>query len=262
MDEGASRKALATVYNKTLYLDELEGLLPKGQETADSILMLNALIDSWVRDALIMHEAEKKISQNLNIDKLVKDYRATLLLHNYEQFLIETKMDTNVNHVELERFYKENQGFYQLKEPVMRALFMKIPNGSPRMEEVEKWWKAASGTDILKLIEYNDKNGEVYMLNEDNWYESDRIMKHIPDSLRNFSLELENTVVKREDALYMYYLRVLELVKDNEPPPLDYIEEKAKKLIIQKRKNELIENEKNRLYQENKNQSNIKIYSK
>lgn len=259
---GDSRVALASVYNKTLYLDELEGLLPVGQNPSDSILVLNSLVESWIRDALIIHEAEKEISQNLNIDKLVRDYRSTLLLHNYEQFLIETKMDTTVSNVELERFYNSNKGFYQLKDPVVRALFMKIPNGSPRLDEVEQWWKNWSKTDVLKLIDYNDKNGEVYMLNEENWHEIEKISRHLPDSLRNFSLTMENTDIKRADALYKYYLRILEVVEDNEPPPLDYIEEKAKKLILQKRKNELIEQEKNRLYQENKNKSNVKIYSK
>ncbi len=261
-DQKSSKTPLATVYNKSLYLDDLEGMLPSEDKPADSLLMLNSIVERWVREALLMHEAEKKISQNLDLDKLVRDYRSTLVLHNYEKLLIETKMDTLISNVELQRFYEQNQGFYQLKEPVIRALFMKIPKESIGLAKVDGWWQNWNKENALKLIEYNDKNGEVYMLNEDNWYEIEKISRHLPDSLNNFNISSENTNIIRQDALYKYYLRVLEKVEDNQPPPLNYIEEKAKKLILQKRKNNLIEKEKNDLYQKNKNNSNVKIYSK
>ena len=257
-----AKQVVASVYNKSLYLSDLEGILPTASNKEDSTLILNAYVDNWVRNTLLMHEAEKNLSQNLDIDKLVKDYRATLILHNYERDLIENELDTVVSKEELATFYQENKENYKLKEPLVRALFMKIPLESEGLNFVDDWWESGKEEDLLSLIEYNDKNGEVYMLNKDDWYEIEKIQHHVPDSLGNLTvLNLQNGFIKT-DAFYKYYIRILEEIQIDQPPPMRYIEEKAKKIIVQKRKINLIDTKKQKLYKENINSSNVKIYLK
>lgn len=258
----ASKKAVATVYNKSLYLSDLEGILPAGSSKQDSSLILNAYVDNWVRNTLLMHEAEKNLSQNLDIDKLVKDYRSTLILHNYERTLIENELDTLVTRQELDKFYEENKENYKLKEPIVRALFMKIPLESTGLEFVDEWWASGTEEDLLNLIEYNDKNGEVYMLNQEKWYETESIQHYIPDSLGNISVLAPQSGFTKKDAFYKYYIRILEVIQIDQAPPIKYIEEKAKKIIVQKRKINLIDTKKQNLYRDNINSSNVKIYLK
>ncbi len=257
-----AKKVVASVYNKSLYLSDLEGILPQGSNKQDSSLILNAYVDNWVRNSLLMHEAEKNLSQNLDLDKLVKDYRSTLILHNYERDLIENDLDTLVSKEELARFYDENKENYKLKEPLVRALFMKIPLESTGLNFVDTWWASGTEEDLLNLIEYNDKNGEVYMLNKENWYEIEKIQHHVPDSLGNLNVLSPQKGFIKKDAFYKYYIRILEVIQIDQPPPMSYIEEKAKKIIVQKRKINLIDAKKQKLYKENINSSNVKIYLK
>jgi len=257
-----AKKVVASVYNKSLYLSDVEGILPAGNNNQDSSLILNAYVDNWVRNALLMHEAEKNLSQNLDIDKLVKDYRATLILHNYERDLVENELDTMVTKEELAKFYEENKENYKLKEPLVRALFMKIPLESEGLNFVDGWWESGTEEDLLNLIEYNDKNGEVYMLNQENWYEIEKIQHHIPDSLGNINVVSPQSRFIKKDAFYKYYIRILEVIQIDQTPPMRYIEEKAKKIIVQKRKINLIDSKKQKLYKENIHSSNVKIYLK
>ena len=74
---------LAKVFNKTLYLSELEGMMPTAISREDSINFINAEVERWAREAVPMQEAEKNIPSDLNIDGLVRDYRASLVRHNY-----------------------------------------------------------------------------------------------------------------------------------------------------------------------------------
>ncbi|MFN6071273.1 MAG: hypothetical protein ACK489_03305, partial [Bacteroidota bacterium] len=78
---------LARVYNKSLYIKDLEGMFPPGTSAYDSSLITNAYTQRWVREAVLLYEAENNLPKDLNIDRLVRDYRSSLVRNNYEQVL-------------------------------------------------------------------------------------------------------------------------------------------------------------------------------
>lgn len=92
--KGQDDRLLATVFNRSLYLSDLDEMIPESASKQDSTLFINAFTERWVRENVLMHEAEVNIPQDLNIDRLVRDYRASLIKHNYEQILVELEMDS------------------------------------------------------------------------------------------------------------------------------------------------------------------------
>ena len=86
-------RLLAEVYNKNLYLSELEGIVPEGVSSEDSVLMVSAFTQRWVREQLLMYEAERNIPKDLDIDELVRNYRASLVRFNFEEKIIAEKLD-------------------------------------------------------------------------------------------------------------------------------------------------------------------------
>ena len=82
-----SNKPLAAVYNKSLYLSDMEGMFNENTTKADSLQIINAYVDRWIRDNIIMTEAERNIPKDLNIDELLKKYRESLILNSYEEQL-------------------------------------------------------------------------------------------------------------------------------------------------------------------------------
>ena len=52
-------KILATVQNKSLYLSELDGMLPENTSSEDSVKIINAYVERWIRKSLLMQEAEE-----------------------------------------------------------------------------------------------------------------------------------------------------------------------------------------------------------
>ena len=254
------RKLLAQVHNKQLYADDLEGILPEQYKPEDSIMMHNAYIENWLRDAVLMHQAEQKIAQNIDIDKLVKDYRSTLILHNYEEIIIETQLDSVITDAEINAFYEANKDSYQLKKPLARLWYMKIPINATEINQVEKWWQSEDMDDRLNLIEYCAQYAEVYYLNKEDWHEIDKIKGTIPTNLvpqRTFTQA--GADITRSDEQYKYYLRVLQLIEKNEAPPIDYIEEKARQVILQRRKSKLLATHREKLYEKEIN--NVKVFT-
>jgi hypothetical protein len=81
---GKEGKPIASIYDKVLYYEEVEPLFPENLNAQDSSAFIHSYIDKWLRDQVIIIEAEKYVAQDINIDRLVDNYRASLLTYNYE----------------------------------------------------------------------------------------------------------------------------------------------------------------------------------
>ena len=258
--EGKKKQLLAKVYNKQLYASDLEDILPEAYKPEDSVMIYNAYIENWLRDAVLMHEAEQKISKNINIDKLVQDYRSTLILHNYEQVIVQSELDSVISQEEIQRFYENNKDNYQLESPLLRVQFMKIPIDANELDMVDKWIDSEDLDDKVNLIEYCNTFAEIFYLNGEEWHELDKIKGHIPTNLfPNGTFTQVGNYNKREDDRYKYYLRTLEIIPKNEAPPIDYIENKAKQVILQRRKSQLLDEHREKLY--DKEIENVKVFT-
>jgi len=101
---------------------------------------------------------------------------------------------------------------------------------------------------------------EVFYLNDDEWHELDKIKGHIPTNLfLNSTFSQAGNYIKRKDDRYKYYLRTLENIPKNEAPPIDYIEKKARQVILQRRKSQLLEEHREKLYE--KEIKNVKVFT-
>ncbi len=251
---------LAKVYNKTLFVSDLDGMIPAGTVGQDSVMFLRSLIEKWVRESLLMHEAERNIPQDIDIDELVRDYRASLVRHNYEQILVELQLDSIVSDQELSSFYEKNKDQYQLTSPILRCYFIKVSLNAPELEDLEDWWESDQEEDYIKMVDYANKHAEIYMLNDSLWYKLDEISNQLPKgTLTSKNLKSGKDLDKKEDD-YRYFVKVIEAVDEKKLAPLSYIQEQISKLILHKRKIELIESKKEEIYDRESMRNNVKVY--
>jgi hypothetical protein len=251
-------KLLAQVYNKNLYLSELEGVVPEGTTPGDSVLLVSAYTQRWVHEQLLMYEAERNIPKDLNIDKLVRDYRASLVRYNFEEQLIAQKLDSTVNEVELKNFYENNKDQFQLESTILKCQLLKVPASAPQ-SELNKLWYGRSDLDAAKLVSFAKQWAALALLDKNKWYKLDEIAAFLPKG----TLNTDNVGSRREGTLsdgdYRYYYRVLENVQGKTTAPFDYVREQASKVILHRRKQELLEKWKEDLYQKELRRENIKI---
>jgi len=249
---------LAKVYNKSLYLSQLEGIVPEGTTTGDSVLMVTAYTQRWVREQLLMYEAERNIPKDLNIDKLVRDYRASLVRFNFEQQIIAEKLDSTVSEAELKTFYENNKDQFQLENTILKFQLLKLPPNAPQ-NELNKLWYSRSASDEAKLRSYAKQWAALALLDTEKWYKLDEVAALLPKG----TLSSDNVGSRREGTLsdgdFRYYYRVVESVKGKETAPFEYVKEQASKVILHKRKQQLLEKWKEDLYQKELRRENIQI---
>jgi hypothetical protein len=255
-----SERLLAKVHNKTLHLKDLDGMFPEGMTGRDSTLIINAYVNRWIRETLLLHEAERNIPKDLNIDKLVRDYRASLIRDHYERILVETGLDSTISQAELLDFYEKHKEQYQLETPIIRCYFIKTPANAPNLDNLRRWWNNPSGDNYQQLIAYCNVYAAAHHLEDSTWHKVDEVGMLLPSGV----LSADNVSNKREITLregdFQYFLRIFEVKNRKEIAPLGYIEDQARKVILHKRKIELLEEKKDHMYELALRRSNVELF--
>ncbi len=253
-------RLLAKVYDKPLYLSDMDGMIPEGMSSEDSALIINAFVRSWVREAALLREAERNIPSGLDIDKLVQDYRASLIKHNYENIAVDKLLDSTVTQNQLAAFYEKNKEQYQLETPIIRCYFIKAPRNAPQLSRAQEWWNGNTAADSTALANWCNANAVIHHLQSNIWYKVEDIGAYMPQG----SLTVDNVKTRRDfvqrDENFIYFFKVLELVSKKEIAPLSYIEDQARKVILHKRKTQLLEELKDKIYNEAMNKKQVTIF--
>lgn len=252
-------RLLAKVYNKSLYFSEIADMIPPSVNPADSAIMVSAYIQRWVYDQLLMYEAERSIPKDLNIDKLVRDYRASLVRFNFEQQIISEKLDSLVQETEIRDFYEKNIEQFQLESTILKCIFLKLPLNAPQTE-MNRYWYGKSPADFAKLKDFAQKWAVVSILDKEKWCKLEELAALLPKG----TLTPENVQSRREGSLsdgdYRYYYRLLETAQGKSPAPYDYAREQAMTIILHQRKQQLIEMWKKNLYEKELRRNNVILY--
>lgn len=251
---------LARVHDHVLLLSDLDGLFNENTTPEDSMAIIQTFRDRWIREALILHQAEENKPDNLDIEALVRNYRESLLKNAYEQVVVEAELDSVISPAELLAFYEKNKEQYELETPIIRCHFIKVPLPLAREDSLRFWWNNTNEQNLEKLTSYCQQNNGTYILNDSIWTRLEEVAIELPKG----SLTADNVGAKRDfqqlGEEYQYFLRVFEVRNRREIAPLAFIEEQARKVILHSRKIKLLQNKKEELYKLELRRNNIEIF--
>ncbi|MBP7273488.1 MAG: hypothetical protein KA974_06580 [Saprospiraceae bacterium] len=253
---------LATVYNQKLYLSELQkkGILNKDISAEDSAVVLNNYVERWVRDALIMQRAESNIPKDLNIDELVRDYRASLVRYNYQKVLIEQLTDKKITPEQLQTYYDQNKEQLRLQDAMVRAYYIKVPRSAPDTEQLKKWWSNRKD-NMSKIAAYCNQYANKFMLVDTVWYQQQDIIGLFPKGALSAGNIADGREFTQKDDDFYYFLKCIEVIPNKDIPPLSAVQDKVEKLILHKRQSEIITQKTEELYELETKRNNVKIYT-
>ncbi len=254
-----NEEPLAIVFDKYLYPSDVKGIVGQDISPKDSAVIMSNYVENWAKDQLILSIAEQNIDEALGIDKLVEDYRKSLVRHNYEQALVNQRLDSVVTNDQIARFYSQAQSQYQLDESIIRCYFIKVKNQAPEQEDLKAWWKEKDEDDWVNMVDYARKYADKYILDDSTWVRIDDLADKYPNgSFDKTKLKAGlSQIMEKED--FTYYFKVKDLVESGEIAPLSFVRSKIIKVILHKRKLELLDNMTEELYKRELNKKNVKI---
>ena len=262
-EKAPNRIAIARANNAYLYLDNIRDIVPIGTSTKDSLELLNKHIDNWLHETLVIQKAEDNLTdEQKNVETQLQDYRNSLITYTYEKELVKQKLDTLVTNEEIEKYYDTNQGNFELKDNIIKVIYVKVNKKAPGLNELRKWYKSDNIKDRERLADYCHQFAENFYLNDNSWLLFDDLLKEIPIQAYNKELFLQNNrFVEVNDSTNSYFLNIKGFKIRNSRSPLSFEIENIKNIILNKRKLQLITKMKEDIYNDAANSNKIEIYT-
>ena len=242
---------LVEVSGEFLYKEDLQAALPLNISKDDSVLFAEHYIRNWIEDALLFDKAEGNIPDNDKISKLVENYRRALIMHTYQEELVNQKLANDISEEEINAYYEKNKELFRLDNPLVKGLFIKVPLSSPDLGNVRVWYRKNNQDVIEKLEKYSLRNAVSYDYFYDRWTSVPDVAAKIPlkvlDTDANYLDKNRNVEVK--DTAFCYFLHIEDFLGKDKQKPLDFARDEIKEILINLKRVEFINKVKEDLYQ-------------
>ena len=253
---------LVEVSGEFLYKEDLQAALPLNISKDDSVLFAEHYIRNWIEDALLFDKAEGNIPDNDKISKLVENYRRALIMHTYQEELVNQKLANDISEEEINAYYEKNKELFRLDNPLVKGLFIKVPLSSPDLGNVRVWYRKNNQDVIEKLEKYSLRNAVIYDYFYDRWTSVPDVAAKIPlkvlDTDANYLDKNRNVEVK--DTAFCYFLHIEDFLGKDKQKPLDFARDEIKEILINLKRVEFINKVKEDLYQRASDRNKIIYY--
>lgn len=254
---------IAKVYDKQLYLEDLEKNMPIDLNTDDSISWAKNFIDSWVRTELLLKEAENTLSpEELNVDRQLQEYRKSLLIYRYENSFNKL-IDTTITKSDIEEaiptsFHADVESH---DSNLVKGVYLKFPWSHVDVNTVIKLGE----TENFEALMSYGKNFASEMKDYSNkWVDLPKLLESMPNNPNiNKSFFSNKKYIDSSDANFYYFLCIRDLNEKSKNTSIfspSLKEEDVRNTIMYKRKQEYLKQLESQMIEQAENSDNITIY--
>jgi hypothetical protein len=235
--------AIARVNDKYLYPEDLKDVVPAGTGATDSIEITAAYINNWVRQELLLKQAEDNLEEtNRDFTHQIEQYRNSLIIYAYESELVNQKLDTVVPVSEIEDYYEKNQNNFQLRENIVLASYVIVGKNSPIAAKVKSLLLSNRDADKEKLQTLCQENGVDFLINDGTWMSFADLTRKIPLTVDDQEEFLQkNKFIEVKDSTTMYYVAISAFKSKESISPLNFEIENIRTILLNKRKAALLQ---------------------
>jgi hypothetical protein len=252
---------LARVGDSYLYQSDIQSVKSLKLNRPDSIMYVHQYIKNWAEQKLLLQKALLNINQDeLEIDSRISDYKNSLLIHAYEQKLIQQSIDTLLTFVDIDNYYKAHSDDYYLSENIIKIMFVKASLIAPNLDSLEYWIFHEDMLQIEKIQEYCHQYSKRFYHNPNKWVTWSDFINIFPSQFDLTALSLTNKTLLLKDTTDVYLFRLIDAKEHNEIAPLDYVQEKIKSILLNQKKTNTIDHIKLKLFEDAKNANEFEIY--
>ncbi|MFN5347667.1 MAG: hypothetical protein ACK5B3_10615 [Bacteroidota bacterium] len=233
---------IAKAYDNELYLEDIKKNIPAGTSKKDSIAILQSYIQNWLQKQVILKLAEDNLDEELkNVDEQLEEYRNSLMAYAYEREYIREKLDTTISSEEIEKYYNEHPENFQLKDNIVKCIFLRVPKNAPKIDRLRVLYKSEKDNDKQQLQNICYQYATDYYFNENEWLLFDDLLKKAPISAYDKEQYLKNNrFIEVTDSTSIYFINIKGFKIKESLSPLNFETDNIRNLIINKRKLDLI----------------------
>jgi hypothetical protein len=260
--ETPGESPVARVGEKVLLQTDIKQIVPTGLSPADSTAIAGEYIKKWIRQELLIHKANENLSvEQKDLTREIEEYRNSLIVYKYKNALLSEQMDTVVTQLQIEQYYNTNADDFKLTSNIVKGIFMKIPLGIAKPSELKKMVEDDSEQGITALKEYCLKFAISFESFADRWVDFRIVRRYLPIEIEDPAQELKrNNLIEQKDAENYYMVSIQNYKLQNEPAPIEYVQDNIRNLILNQRKIQFLQQIEENVYKEGLRQNKFKIF--
>ncbi len=252
---------LARLGDSYLYESDLQSILNKDLSSADSLAFIQQYAQNWAQEELLLQKAELNIDlSEFDIDKRLEDYRRSLLIHAYEQKLIQQNNDTLVSVDALQSYYKAHSDDYILANDVVKLMMVKVSIVAPELDSIKKWVFAKDTLNLEAIEAYAHQYAKRFYYNPNEWLNWQEFERFLPTSSENETFFKQTNTLYLKDSLDVYFVKLFDQKVQGEIAPLEYVEEEIKSILLNQKKLKTVDVIQSKLLEDAKKSKQFEIY--
>lgn len=260
--ETPSNYPVLEVAGKFLYKDEIDKIIPPDASVIDSADIADRYIRKWVTDVLMYDNARRNITRMSEIDKLVEEYKKSLIIHEYEQALVSQRVNEKISEQELLAFYDKYKSQMILEDNLIKGMLLILPIDAPQLNDVYSWVRTGDIPSLEKIEKYSLKNAISFDY-FNNWTPFTDIVRKTPFVVENSKSFVNGTrFVEVKDSTKLYLLRITEIIPIGEYEPYELAKERISNTILNKKKSDFIIEFEKSIYNDALQQGEINFFKK
>jgi len=261
--EKPAKEPVARVGERYLYRSDLTGILPANVSKDDSILITDDYISRWVKQELMIQKANENLTASQkDVSKELDEYRNSLIIYRYKNELIKQRMDTVVTQQQIEDYYENNKGNFNLDRCIVKAVFIKIPTELANPALLKEMLKDDSKEGQDELRDYCTQYAKSYQIALDNWIDFQVLNRNLPEHVDDpEAFVTHNHEKEMNDSNYYYLVSIHDYMLANDLAPIEFVENNIKNLILNQRKIKFLKELEDNVFTEAERQNKFSIYN-
>ena len=231
-------------FGKSLSLDSISARIPDNINYDDSTMLADRIVNSWIREQVLLAQAEESlIEENEKLESQIQTYRNALLISEYENRFVNSRLNRTVTEFEIDEFHKTHPDLFKLSEHVVRAIFFHIPEEELELDSAKFWLNKADSLTMPKLEKWCIEHNATYAIETEDWWYLSDLLNQVPMQIYRLEDQLKRrkvTEFSSEGRTYM--IKFLDHQLKDLPSPLAIAKERIEEIIIQERRSELLVN--------------------
>lgn len=236
------KRVVASVDGNDLLLKDILADMPEGLTGADSTTFAKMYIDNWVLNRLKLARAEKVLSSKGDIDRLVEDYRQSLIMRQLDQYYIDEALDTEITEQQIKAHYRQHTHQFTLDHDKVRGVLVRAPKDFRNKSTLREALSNASSDDIQEIVAFTEKHDLQITDLTAEWVTFSDFLSYLPTvRTRNYDNLLSKGKVQSMQADdVVFYFTITDIVAKGSIAPMESVEDDIRRMIYADRRTEII----------------------
>lgn len=256
---------VARVGKKELSTTEIKEAMPAGLTGEDSLAFSQLYIDKWLIRQLKIEEADQLFSSSEeDIERLVEEYRQSLLMRKVDQYYIDDQMSEDFTEEDIAEYYNTHKSDFTLDRTLVKGRIVRLDDDYRQRTKLKEQMKRASSSPSADkaFTDMCEKNNFPIFDHRTEWINLTDFLAYLPIVRQQDYSDLLNTLGVQEmmDNKSRYYFELTSVCSKGNVAPLETVKDNIRRILITQRRSQIIKSHEQAIVSEAFANGHARIY--